>query len=68
MTPADVIIILQRDNQPVAFLSASHIIGKALAEKLGTNIQGFEKDLNITIPSLDSIVATIIEKQNAESK
>ena len=66
MTPHDVILVLQNNNQPVAFLNTSHIIAKTLASKLQGIITGFENEAEMTIPTLDEIQEKLLRKSNAD--
>jgi uncharacterized protein (DUF1499 family) len=67
ITPSDVIIVLQRDNQVVTFLNTTHIIAKTLMVKLQSALEGFENDTEFHIPNLDNIVEILKKKQDADT-
>lgn len=52
ITPQDVIIILQKNNQPFAVLNTSHSIAKTFVEALSKLIEDFEKRTNHEILTL----------------
>ena len=65
ITDNDVILILQNNGQPVAYLNTSHIIAKALNAKLQEIITGFEQGAEITIPVLEDLRKKLQGKVNA---
>jgi hypothetical protein len=65
VTPHDVTIVLQNNNQPVVFLNTSHIIAKTLVEKLQELIKNFENDTDTHVSTLDEIEKNILRKRNA---
>lgn len=43
LSPQDVVIVLQNNDQPVAFLNTSHTIAKTMVEALSKLLDDFEK-------------------------
>ena len=72
ITGPDVLIILVKNNKPVAVLNASHTIAKTLAELLTNIMTSFEKENNLhvyTLADLDqSDVKSETEKKEGVSK
>ncbi len=56
-SPADVVIILLRNNQPIATLNASHVTAKTFANNILQNLTKFEDLTGQTVLTLDEIAA-----------
>ncbi len=67
MTPPDFIIVLQHNDQPVAFLNTSHTVAKTLAKTILNFIEDFEGKLDQPILTLDEI-AEKLKVQNATNQ
>jgi hypothetical protein len=65
LSPTDAIIVLQKNNKPIASLNVSHSLAKTLVGQLGGIIENFERETNIKIPTLEQVAEAI---QNAEKK
>jgi Asp-tRNA(Asn)/Glu-tRNA(Gln) amidotransferase C subunit len=59
MSPTDAIIVLQKNNKPIASLNVSHTIAKTLANQLAGVIENFERQTKIEISTLDQVVEAI---------
>ena len=59
MSPIDCAIVLQYNNQPIALLSTSHTIAKALVAQLNGLISDFEQKTGRDILKLDEIQALL---------
>ena len=64
----DVMVILNRANNPVAVLNMSYTLAKTLAEKLGGGIAAIEQKSGNTIMTTDDIQRIFMEdKDDTES-
>jgi hypothetical protein len=68
VTPHDVLIVLQHNNQPISVLNTSHVIAKTLVKKLESLLETFEEASDSRIPTLDEIQEKIEGRKNANSK
>jgi hypothetical protein len=59
VTPSDVVIVLQQNNQPVALLNTSYVIAKTLVIKLGDLLKNFEEKTEQPILTLDQINSAV---------
>lgn len=64
---ADVVIILKRNERPIATLNASYTIAKTLAEKLGNLVAGFETTIDTTVLTTDNINIKLSEQDDEEN-
>lgn len=55
----DVVLILKRNDRPVAILNTSHTVGKTVATKLGSIVAMFEQKMGNTIMTTDEIQAKL---------
>lgn len=63
----DMVIILQRNGRPVAFLNTPHGIAKSFGEALRAIFTSFESDTNMHIMTLDEMTQTIEKGQTDEN-
>jgi hypothetical protein len=68
VTSADIIIILQHNNIPVAFLNASHTIAKTLASQLMGVIETFQNDSGTEVLTLDDVQVRTQSIKNAKNR
>jgi len=54
-TNADMLIIMQKNQKPVAVINLSYTTAKTLSEKLGQMVRDFEKKTGNTIMTIDVI-------------
>jgi len=59
---ADVVIVLQRNGEPILTLNTSLVIAKELVTKLQGLIHGYEDKTNQKVMSLDEFSASIPEE------
>ena|SRR3989339_213457 len=52
---ADILIIMQKNQKPVAVINLSYTTAKTLSEKLGQMVRDFEKKTGNTIMTIDVI-------------
>ena len=52
ITATDIIIVIQKDDQPIAYLNTSHTIAKTLVKAMTKLIENFEKDTQHPILTL----------------
>lgn len=64
---SDVMIILERNQKPVAILNTSWSQAKSLVEKLNELLQGFER-AGVPIKTHDEIKATLAKKRKTATK
>src|SRR5579859_1781582 len=62
-TPADVVIILLQNGQPIVTLNSSHGVAKTLAENLGTAIENIEKQIGQEIFSAEKMASFISKEE-----
>lgn len=60
----DVLIILKRNNKPIAVLNMSYTIAKSLSVKLGETVKALEELTGNTIMTTDDILSKIKEGEH----
>ncbi len=60
----DILIVLERNNKPVAILNASYTVAKTLAQKLGNLIANLEDATGNTIMTTDDIGKKLSKKKD----
>jgi hypothetical protein len=68
ITPSDVMIVLQNNQEPVAVLNTSHSIAKTLITKLGSLINSYTKDSGIQVYTLDEIQKKLQQSKGNANK
>lgn len=66
ISPPDFVIILQNNNEPIAYLNTTHSVAKTLAVKISGILSDFEKSTKHKIPTLDDLKEEI-KKKDAKS-
>ena len=67
LSDADIIVVLERNNSPVAVLNMSYTTAKSLAHKLSQLIADFEKDSNQSIMTTDVVSEALSQKNEGQS-
>ncbi len=66
LSNADITMVLERNNYPVAVLNMSYTTAKSLAHKLSQIIADFEKASNHTIMTSDVVNQTLFQKSKGQ--
>lgn len=60
----DVMLLLKRNEQPVAVINLSYTVAKTLVEKLGALVARLEQDTAHTIMTTDYVTEKLQEREN----
>ena len=66
LSDADIVVMLERDNSPVAILNMSYTTAKSLAEKLSHLISAFEKNSGQTIMTSDDVNKALSQRTEGQ--
>lgn len=63
ISAGDVLIILKRNDRPIAILNTSHILAKTVATKMGNVVALFEQKTGSTIMTTDDVQESLTKEQ-----
>ena len=67
LSSADIVIVLERQNEPVAVLNVSYTTAKSLAQKLSQLISNLEKASNQSIMTTDLVDSFLSQATESQS-